>query len=77
MIKNKHMQTQSSVNKHTNMNTLRKRYEQAFPAHNLAQTYRVIQTRAMIEPSLTKFAFQLRKARHKIANPAPLAKPQR
>ena len=59
------------------MNTLRNRYEQAFPAHNLAQSYRVIQTMAELEPGLTKFAFQLRKARHKIANPAPLAKPQR
>jgi hypothetical protein len=59
------------------MNTLRDRYKQAFPAHNLAQSYQVIQVRAQLEPTLTKFAFQLKKARHKIADPAPLAKPQR
>lgn len=76
---NKPTKQQSSVNKHTNMNmnTLRKRYEQALSAHNLTQTYRVIKTLAKIEPGLTKFAFQLRKARHWIANPAPLATPQR
>jgi hypothetical protein len=57
------------------MNTLRNQYKQSFPLHHLAGEVRVQEAVAAIEPSLTKFAFQLRKARRKQAQPEVLAKP--
>lgn len=57
------------------MNTLRNSYLKAFPLHNLAANVRTQEAVAAIEPSLTRFAFQLRRARLKQAQPEVLAKP--
>lgn len=57
------------------MNTLRNTYLKSFPLHNLASNVRVQEVVAAIEPSLTRFAFQLRRARLKQTRPEVLAKP--
>ncbi len=57
------------------MNTLRNRYKQAFPFHHLAGEVQAQEAMAAIEPSLVRFAFQLRKVRRKQAQPEVLAKP--